>query len=168
MGPGQHLLKSPTREQFTATVPCSWRGQQGLLQAGFHKLFPMLPGGGLRVTPHLHSRLLLAPSPGGPWRCEGHSPPQLSLPPQAQGPSTGCSWMASSCGSGPAAVGTLPHWLTVLVLKLSPLPPENLGPGVWSLPETVPGLAAEPHPHSSHSAKQSLEELSMEETQLWL
>lgn len=76
--------------------------------------------------------------------------------------------MASSCGSEPAAVGTLPHWLTVLVLKLSPLPPENLEPGVWFLPETVPGLAAEPHPHSSHSAKQSLEELSMEETGLWL
>lgn len=83
-GPGQHPLKGPTREQFTASVLRSWRGQQGLLQAQFHKLFLMLPGGGLRVTPHLRSRLLLAPSPGGPWRCEGHSPPQLSLPPQAQ------------------------------------------------------------------------------------
>lgn len=148
----------------------------------------------------LPSRLLCASFPCGPWRCEGHSP-WVSLPPQAQDPSTGCSWTASSYDSAPgarrgeggdgvmsktrgdrlhfrpqdeleslegskgtiptprqwdnphsntihnwagptltshpptqdpahtvlvpAAVGILPHWLTVPVLTPSPLPPEN-------------------------------------------
>lgn len=77
----------------------------------------------------LLSRLLCASFPCGPWRCEGHSP-WVSLSPQAQGPSTGCSWTASSYDSAPAAVGILPHWLTVPVLTPSRLPPENLEPGV--------------------------------------
>lgn len=51
----------------------------------------------------LQSGLLLCASfPWVPWRCEGHSP-QVSLPPQAQDPSTGCSWSASSYGSAPGA-----------------------------------------------------------------
>lgn len=50
----------------------------------------------------LLSRLLCASFPCGPWRCEGHSP-WVSLSPQAQGPSTGCSWTASSYDSAPGA-----------------------------------------------------------------
>lgn len=43
-------------------------------------------------------------------------PPPSSLPPLSTRP---------PLYGIPAAVGTLPHWLTGLVLKLSPLPPEN-------------------------------------------
>lgn len=50
----------------------------------------------------LQTRLLCASFPCVPWRCEGHSP-QMSLPSQAQDPSTSCSWMASSYGSVPEA-----------------------------------------------------------------
>lgn len=161
---------APTEgQQFPATLSLQPESQQGLSRLSLSSSLLMLQEWPL---PHccssLSSKLLCTSFPCVPWRCEGHSPSQPSLPPQAQDPSTGCSWMASSCGSAPAAVGTLPHWRRGPELKPSLLPPENLGPGIWSLPGIIPGHVAVLHLHSSHSAKQSLEGLPGMETGLWL
>ena len=62
-GPNQGTVPS-------CSLPRSWRGQQGLLLAQFHKFFLLLlPENILCVTPCLHSRLLLAAFPWGPCSC---------------------------------------------------------------------------------------------------
>lgn len=96
---------APTEgQQFPATLSLQPESQQGLSRLSLSSSLLMLQEWPL---PHccssLSSKLLCTSFPCVPWRCEGHSPSQPSLPPQAQDPSTGCSWMASSCGSAPGA-----------------------------------------------------------------
>lgn len=95
--------KAPDRDCFPATLSAAAE-----LAGPFLGLDAQNSSPGSMESPPLHSclslqsRLLCVSFPWVPWRCEGHSP-QVSLPPQAQDPSTGCSWTASSYGSAPRA-----------------------------------------------------------------